>query len=496
LSHLEPLNARFGCVRERVIQNHVAGQPVAPARGQYLDNVEPATGSVYSRVADSDERDVNAAVAAAEAAFPAWSTTPGEQRSRLLLRLAELIEQNLDALALAESTDSGKPISLARRLEIPRAAANFRFFATGILHQRSDLHDSDGVALNYTLRRPRGVAGLISPWNLPLYLLTWKIAPALAAGNTVVAKPSELTPLTAGMLAELSIEAGLPPGVLNIVHGRGASAGAALVRHPRVTTLSFTGGTRTGAEIAQSAAGQFKKVALELGGKNPNVIFADADFDEALETGVRAAFQNQGQICLCGSRVLVEAGVFDSFVERFVERTRALRQGDPLDDATEQGALVSRAHLEKVGGYVELARAEGGRVLAGGQPPSPPNARCAGGYFFSPTVVTGLGPDCRVNQEEIFGPVVTLLPFRDEAQAVELANATAYGLAATLWTRDLRRAHRVAERIQSGTVWVNCWLLRDLRVPFGGMKQSGLGREGGEEAWRFFTEPKNVCIRL
>ncbi|HMQ14630.1 MAG TPA: aldehyde dehydrogenase family protein, partial [Phycisphaerae bacterium] len=339
MSHLEPLHTRFGCVRERVIPNHVAGQAVAPAGGQYLDNVEPATGSVYSRVADSDERDVAAAVAAAEAAFPAWSTTPGEQRSRLLLRLAELIEQNLDALALAESTDSGKPISLARRLEIPRAAANFRFFATGILHQRSDLHDSDGVALNYTLRRPRGVAGLISPWNLPLYLLTWKVAPAMAAGNTVVAKPSEFTPLTAGMLAELSIEAGLPPGVLNIVHGRGASAGAALVRHPRVTTLSFTGGTRTGAEIAQTAAGQFKKVALELGGKNPNVIFADADLDEALETGVRAAFQNQGQICLCGSRVLVEAGIFCSFVERFFERTRGLRQGGPLDESTQQGAL-------------------------------------------------------------------------------------------------------------------------------------------------------------
>jgi aminomuconate-semialdehyde/2-hydroxymuconate-6-semialdehyde dehydrogenase len=479
------------------ILHYIGGEMVEPASGGYLDNLEPATGAIYSQVPDGDASDVERAVDAAREAFPAWSRTPAEKRSNAMLRLAGLVEANLDALARAESIDTGKPIRLARSLDIPRAVSNLRFFATAVLHARSESHATDDLAINYTLRRPRGVAGLISPWNLPLYLLTWKVAPALATGNTVVAKPSELTPMTAFLLSELCREAGLPPGVLNIVHGRGAAAGAAIVRHPSIGTLSFTGGTVTGAEIARGAAPLFKKIALELGGKNPNILFADADMDEAVRTAVRASFTNQGQLCLSGSRIFVEDSAYAAFVDRFVAEARHLKVGDPLEEETDQGALISRAHYDKVMGYIDLAREEGGRVLCGGGPPAAPvSARCRGGSFIEPTVITGLAAESRVNREEIFGPVVTIIPFRDEEQVVAWANGTEYGLSASLWTRNLPRAHRLAERLAAGTVWINCWLLRDLRVPFGGMKSSGVGREGGEEALRFFTEPKNVCIRV
>jgi aminomuconate-semialdehyde/2-hydroxymuconate-6-semialdehyde dehydrogenase len=478
------------------IRNFIDGRHVEPASGRYLDKIDPATGQSCSLVADSDERDVEHAVEAAVSAFPRWARTSAAERSRLLLEVAQRIEANLERLAHAECVDTGKPLRLTRSVDIPRAASNFRFFATAILHFHSEAYRTDQVALNYTLYQPRGVAGLISPWNLPLYLFSWKVAPALATGNTVVAKPSELTPMTAHLLTEICHEAGLPPGVFNVVHGLGAKAGNALVAHPAVRTISFTGGTATGAAIAKAAAPSFKKLTLELGGKNPNIIFADADPDEVVKASLRSAFENQGEICLCGSRVFVEASAYPAFVERFVAETRRLKVGDPLDPATDQGALISRTHLDKVRSYLRLAQEEGGRILCGGGPPEELPERCRSGYFLQPAVVVDLDVDCRVNQEEIFGPLVTITPFRSEVDVVRYANGVPFGLSASLWTRDLARAHRVAEQLESGTVWVNCWLLRDLRTPFGGVKQSGVGREGGDEALRFFTEPKTVCIKF
>lgn len=476
------------------IHNFIDGEFVRPSNGSYLENIEPATGRAYSLVPDSDSRDVELAVAAAEKAFPAWALTPAADRSRILLRIADLIDRDLEKFARAESIDTGKPLSLARSLDIPRASSNFRFFATAILHTQNEAHVMDGIAFNYTLRQPRGIVGLISPWNLPLYLLSWKIAPALAVGNTAVAKPSELTPMTAFLLCEICREAGLPEGVLNIVHGTGPNVGAAITAHPKIGTISFTGGTVTGRKVAEAGASLFKKISLELGGKNPNIIFADADLEAAVAGSVRSSFANQGQICLCGSRVFVESPKYEEFVRRFVEKVGQLKQGDPLEPTTDQGAIVSRMQLDKVKFYVDLAREEGGEIALGGIVPEAPNERCRNGYFFPPTVITGLPVACRVNREEIFGPVVTITPFESEEEVIRSANDIEYGLSSSIWTQNLNRAHRVAEQIHTGTVWVNCWLVRDLRVPFGGMKQSGVGREGGEEALRFFTEAKNVCI--
>ena len=479
---------------EAKIRNFIDGQFVEPVGGRYLDNIEPATGKPYSQVADSDAQDVDLAVAAAEKAFADWSRTPAADRSRVLLCIADLIERDLEKLARAESIDTGKPLSLARTLDIPRAASNFRFFATAILHTESEAHITDNVAFNYTLRQPRGIAGLISPWNLPLYLLSWKIAPAIAIGNTAIAKPSELTPMTAYMLCEIAREAGLPNGVLDVVHGTGPNVGAAITAHPKINTISFTGGTITGRKVAEACAPLFKKVSLELGGKNPNIVFADADLDAAIAGSVRSSFANQGQICLCGSRVFVERSAYKDFVDRFVAAASKLKSGDPLDEKTDQGAIVSKTQLDKVKFYVDLAQKEGGKIALGGSAPKSINERCQSGYFFSPTVITDLPVSCRVNREEIFGPVITITPFDNEEEVIGYANDTDYGLASSVWTQNLNRAHRVAERISTGTVWVNCWLVRDLRVPFGGMKASGVGREGGEEALRFFTEPKNICI--
>ncbi|MBY0308073.1 MAG: aldehyde dehydrogenase [Phycisphaerales bacterium] len=489
------------------LTNFIAGEHLPPAGGTYLDLIEPATGAKIADVPDSGAVDVGAAVVAAQGAFPAWCATPAIERSRILARIGALVEANLDRLAAAESRDTGKPVSLARSVDIPRTATNFNAFAGMIVNSASEFHgfDKGGVpgatdvgGFNYTLRKPRGVAGLIAPWNLPLYLLTWKIAPAIATGNTVVCKPSEATPTTATLLCDLLNEAGLPPGVVNVVHGRGQTAGASLVTHPGVPAISFTGSTAVGRWIGKECGDRLKRVSLELGGKNPFIVFEDADFEAALSTAVRAAFSNQGQICLCGSRLLLHESIADRFVAGLVERARGLVPGDPSLPETKFGALTGAAHLRKVDVMVRRARELGGRVLCGGTVAEPATlpARCKGGSFYLPTVIEGLDPACSVEQEEVFGPVVTVQRFRTDQEALQLANGTQYGLASTIFTRDLRRAHMAADRIESGLVWVNCWMVRDLRTPFGGMKQSGVGREGGQEAVRFFTEPKNVCVAM
>ncbi len=477
------------------ILNYINGRLVEPTGKNFFDNINPANGKAYSLIPDSDERDVEEAVQSALTAFPAWSETPAVKRSAILIKIAELIDNNLDKLSLAESIDNGKPVWLAKSVDIPRASKNFHFYATGILHNSTEAHAMEGNALNYTLRHPIGVAGCISPWNLPLYLFTWKIAPALASGNCVVAKPSEITPMTAYMLSELCIEAGLPPGVLNIVHGTGPKVGSAITAHPKIPVISFTGGTKTGAEISRVAAPMFKKLSLELGGKNPNIIFADCDFDNAVKTSVHSSFSNQGEICLCGSRMFVERPLYEKFKNAFVEKVKALKVGNPLSDDTRVGAIVSKSHMEKILSYIDLAKQEGGKIICGGNQVHPEGTE-QGGFYIEPTIIEGLGYDCRTNQEEIFGPVVTITPFDTMDEVLKYANSTQYGLAATVWTQNLTRAHQVAAKLHSGIVWINCWLLRDLRTPFGGVKNSGVGREGGFEALNFFTEEKNVCISL
>lgn len=477
------------------LTHFIGGEDLPPRSGKYIDNVNPATGEVFTRIPDGDAADVEEAVEAARQAWTSWRNTRPELRSHYLNRMAEIIEDNLEALALAETTDNGKPLWLSRKVDIPRASENFRFFASASLQFASESHSMGEEAINYTLRQPLGVVGCISPWNLPLYLFTWKIAPALAAGNTVVAKPSEVTPLTSYFLGKIAREAGLPAGVLNIVHGQGNSAGEAIVDHAEIKAVSFTGSTRAGKEIARRMAPQFRKYSLELGGKNPNLIFADCSWEKMMKTTLSSSFANQGQICLCGSRILVEASIYDRFRDELVDSASRLVPGDPLEEGVKQGAVVSQAHYQKILDCLALAREEGGRFLIGGGP-AEGKGRCAKGYFIQPTIIEGLGPDTRTNQEEIFGPVVTLQPFDTEEQALALANNSKYGLSATLWTQDLSRAHRLSASLESGIIWVNTWLRRDLRTPFGGMKQSGIGREGGWEALRFFTEPKNVCIEF
>ncbi len=475
------------------IPNLIDGQLINPIGDKWLDVYAPASGQPYASLAESDSGDVEAAVVAAEKAFPKWSNTTIAERSAILMKIAAAIESNLDLLAEAESKDNGKPITLAMKVDIPRAAENFRFFAHAITQFSSESHESIGLqTINYTLRQSVGIVGCISPWNLPLYLFTWKIAPALAAGNCVIAKPSEITPVTANILGKLCLEAGLPKGVLNIINGSGAYAGQAIISHPKIKAISFTGGTKTGAQIAATAAPLFKKLSLELGGKNPNIIFADCDYDKMLKTTLRSSFSNQGQICLCGSRIFVERSIYNQFKTDFVKAVKSLKVGNPSDSSTDIGALVSLAHKDKVKSYIDLASQEGGAVLCGGESVSVPDLER--GYYLSPCVIEVKSNSCRLNQEEIFGPVVTLMPFDSEEEALNLANEVPYGLSASIWTNHLKRSMRMSEKLQSGIVWVNTWMQRDLRTPFGGMKDSGVGREGGLEALRFFTEAKNICI--
>lgn len=477
------------------IYNYINGELLAPNSENYLDNVSPVNGQVYSYVPDSDAQDVEVAIQAAKEAFPSWSGLSKQDRYKHLMRLSEGIKNRFEELVAAESYDNGKPEWLARLVDIPRASTNIEFFATASLHYASELHEMDGNALNYTLRKPVGVVGCISPWNLPIYLLTWKIAPALAAGNTVVAKPSEVTPMTAHILGEICQEVGFPKGVLNIVHGLGHKVGDAITRHPDTPIISFTGGTVTGAKIAEVAAPMFKKLSLELGGKNPNIVFADADFDLALEMAVKASFSNQGQICLCGSRLFVERPIYAKFKAAFVEKTKALKVGNPKEADSNLGAVVSESHMNSILSRIEQAKQEGGTVLCGGE-----RVILEGdletGFYVAPTIIEGLDYMCQTNQEEIFGPVVTITPFDSEQEVLEMANSTKYGLAGSVFTQDISKGHRVAGAIDSGVVWINTWLLRDLRIPFGGMKNSGVGREGGFKSLQFFTEEKNVCLKL
>ncbi|MDC3253035.1 aldehyde dehydrogenase [Crocinitomicaceae bacterium] len=475
------------------LQNFINGKYCDPIGGKYIDNYEPATGKVYSSIPDSEAQDVALAVDAAEQAFPVWSKMSNQKRSDILVRLSEGIAARMHEFVAAESKDNGKPLALAEHVDIPRAVSNFHFFATAILHYASESHNMEGVGINYTLRKPIGIVGCISPWNLPLYLFSWKIAPALAAGNCVIAKPSEITPYTAYLLGQVAKDAGMPDGVLNILHGHGATVGDAIVKHAKIKAISFTGGTTTGAYIARIAAPMFKKLSLELGGKNPNVIYADCDFEEMMSTTLRSSFANQGQICLCGSRIFIERSIYEKFKGEFVRRVDAIVVGHPNNAASKLGAVVSKQHMEKVLSYIELAKEEGGTVLTGGERVIVDGYE--DGYYLRPTVIEGLSFDCRTNQEEIFGPVVTITPFDSEEEVLMMANSTQYGLSATLWTSDLKRAHRMANELQSGIVWINSWLVRDLRTPFGGVKASGVGREGGWEALRFFTEPKNIFVK-
>ena len=477
------------------ILNYINGELVEPTSGNYLDNYNPSNGQVYSLAPDSEELDINNAVAAAKEAFNTWSKTPKQERSDILMKLADIIEKYSNELIKAESKDNGKPETLAAHVDIPRAPANIRFFAGAILHDSSQMHEMDGMAINYTLRQPVGVAACISPWNLPLYLLTWKIAPALASGNTVVAKPSEVTPMTAFILSKICIEAGLPKGGLNIVHGLGSKIGDPLTTHPDTPIISFTGGTVTGKHIAAVTAPMFKKVSLELGGKNPNIIFADADFDKAVSAAARAAFTNQGQICLCGSRLFIQEDIYEKFKIALIEKTKKLKVGDPKELSSNLGAVVSKDHMNKILSKIEQAKELGGKIILGGTRVIL-DGESKDGYYIEPTIIEGLSYDCDVNQEEIFGPVVSLISFKTEKEVVDMANSTKYGLSASIFTESISRGHRVAANIDSGVVWINTWMLRDLRIPFGGMKQSGVGREGGFKSLEFFTEPKNICVKI
>jgi len=477
------------------LTNFINGKFMQPKTEEYLDVFEPATGQVYSKVPNSSSTDIDVAFQAANAAFPGWSELTVTDRSQYLHKIAELLEHQLDDFANYESRDTGKPVTIAQSVDIPRAIANFRFFGEyGPTFKFNSELNSD-QSENRVVHAPLGVVGCISPWNLPLYLFTWKIAPALMAGNTVLAKPSEITPYTAYKLGEICVDANLPAGVLNIIHGQGITAGDALINHKGVPAISFTGGTATGKIIAQKTAASFKKLSLEMGGKNPAIIFTDCNYNKMLETVVQSSFSNQGQICLSSSRILIQTEIFQRFKKDFIGKVNKLIVGDPQDHKSNLGAVSSKNHFEKILNCIDDAKAEGGEILTGGNRVIL-EGDLKDGYYIEPTIIDGLTANCKTNQEEIFGPVVSMIPFKTEEEVIEMANSTKYGLSASLFTKDVSRAHRVAAAIDSGIVRVNTWMLRDLRIPFGGMKSSGVGREGGFKSLQFFTEAKNVCIKI
>ncbi|MAJ98131.1 MAG: aldehyde dehydrogenase [Flavobacteriales bacterium TMED288] len=477
------------------IKNFIGGKFLTPISKKYLENYDPAKGEIYSLVPDSDSRDIKTAVDMSSSVFPFWSNLPLKDRSNYLMKIAHEIEKNLEMLAIAESKDNGKPLWLCKSVDIPRAASNFKFFASCITQFSSKFYHTSSNVYNYVLKQPIGIAGCISPWNLPLYLLTWKIAPALAAGNCVIAKPSELTPMTAHLLAKICKKIELPDGVLNIIHGRGENVGEEIVQNKNIPVISFTGGTKTGKKIAVNCATRMKKFSLELGGKNPNIIFSDCNFDLALKTTIKSSFSNQGQICLCGSRIFIQKKIYKKFVKEFVKETKKIIVGPPSEKKSQLGALISENHLKKIEYYVDLAKKEGGKILTGGEKVNL-SGKFSKGYYYKPTIIEGLDMNCKVNKEEIFGPVVTVIPFDSEQEVIFLANQSDYGLSSSIWTENLTTAHKVSSKLDSGIIWVNSWLLRDLRTPFGGMKNSGIGREGGYKSLEFFTETKNVCLNF
>lgn len=475
------------------IENFIDGKFTTPRNGTYLDNYNPATGEVITKIPNSDNQDVELAVKAAQKALPSWADLPRIKRVEWLRKIAKALELRKDDIAMTESMDTGKPISLAKRVDASRSIANFEFFAEHaekLVDEEYEMAD----ATNYVIRKPVGVVGLITPWNLPLYLLTWKIAPALVMGNTIVAKPSELTPLTANLLCEVLTSIQFPSGVINVIHGLGPSAGQAILEHPQIKAISFTGGTSTGKIVAQTAAPMFKKLSLELGGKNATIILDDADLPTAAKGAARAAFTNSGQVCLCGSRILIDSKIYDEFMPLLIKEVKAMKVGNPAKENTDIGSVISHTHMEKVLSYVDLAKQEGGKIATGGGRIILPKPN-SNGAFIEPTIVEGLSIDSRCATEEIFGPVASVHQFTSDDEAVRMANITEYGLAGSVWTSDLTRGKSLAEKIESGILWVNTWLHRDLRTPFGGVKNSGVGREGGDWSLNFFSELTNVCVK-